>query len=210
MSDELVKRLRDRAKEERLIQANNEAVATALRGQRLLFDQGHRSPSNTYAVRLALNHEDCARHDAKLAADWDDAADRIEALTARADALEQHVADLLVDVPCACGYDNPSDPACEHCGMDPAALTEQLEAARADAKEAEAYAEELEKQHDKVWDEAVWAVAQVVDQEMARIGFVAGPDGFGRRAEMRNVIVEELKSVQSMRATLAEIEGGKE
>ena len=37
-----------------------------------------------------------------------------------------------------------SDPACEHCGMDPAALTEQLEAARADAKEAEAYAEELE------------------------------------------------------------------
>ena len=38
-----------------------------------------------------------------------------------------------------------SDPACEHCGMDPAALTEQLEAARADAKEAEAYAEELER-----------------------------------------------------------------
>jgi hypothetical protein len=37
-----------------------------------------------------------------------------------------------------------SDPVCEHCGMDPAALTEQLEAARADAKEAEAYAEELE------------------------------------------------------------------
>jgi hypothetical protein len=85
MSDELVKRLRDRAKEERLIQANNEAVATALRGQRLLFDQGHRSPSNTYAVRLALNHEDCARHDAKLAADWDDAADCIEALTAERD-----------------------------------------------------------------------------------------------------------------------------
>jgi hypothetical protein len=37
-----------------------------------------------------------------------------------------------------------SDPACEHCGMDPAALTEQLEAARADAKKAEALAEELE------------------------------------------------------------------
>jgi hypothetical protein len=29
-----------------------------------------------------------------------------------------------------------SDPACEHCGMDPAALTEQLEAARADTKKA--------------------------------------------------------------------------
>jgi hypothetical protein len=70
--------------------------------------------------------------------------------------------------------------------------------------------EALTKERDKVWDEAVWAVAQVVDQEMARIGFIAGPDGFGRRAEMRNVIVEELKSVQSMRATLAEIEGEKE
>jgi hypothetical protein len=68
---------------------------------------------------------------------------------------------------------------------------------------------ELEKERDKVWDEAVWVVAQVVDQEMARIGFISGPDGFGRRAEMRNVIVEELKSVQSMRATLAEIEGEK-
>jgi guanylate kinase len=69
--------------------------------------------------------------------------------------------------------------------------------------------EALTKERDKVWDEAVWAVAQVVDQEMARIGFIAGPDGFGRRAEMRNVIVEELKSVQSMRATLAKIEGEK-
>ena len=29
-----------------------------------------------------------------------------------------------------------SDPACEHCGMDSAALTEQLEAARADTKKA--------------------------------------------------------------------------
>jgi hypothetical protein len=75
--------------------------------------------------------------------------------------------------------------------------------------EAAAAIEALTKERDKVWDEAVWAVAQVVDQEMARIGFIDGPDGFGRRAEMRNVIVEELKSVQSMRATLAEIEGEK-
>ena len=91
MSDkELVKRLRDRAKEERLIQSNNEAVATALRGQRLLFDQGHRSPSNTYAVRLALNHEDCARQDAKLAADWDEAADCIEELTAKLAICEKY------------------------------------------------------------------------------------------------------------------------
>jgi len=91
--DDLVKRLRDRAKHERLIQANNEAVAAALMGQRLLFDQGHRSPSNTYAVRLSLDHEKCAKQDAELAADWDEAADHIEALTkqleaARLDAKE--------------------------------------------------------------------------------------------------------------------------
>jgi hypothetical protein len=48
-------------------------------------------------------------------------ADRFEALraaltaaNARADALEQHVADLLVDVPCACGYDNPTDVCMKH------------------------------------------------------------------------------------------------
>jgi hypothetical protein len=88
--DDLVKRLRDRAKQERLIQANNEAVAAALMGQRLLFDQGHRSPSNTYAVRLSLDHEKCAKQDAELAADWDEAADRIEALEAKlAKAVER-------------------------------------------------------------------------------------------------------------------------
>jgi predicted LPLAT superfamily acyltransferase len=85
--DDLVKRLRDRAKQERLIQANNEAVAAALMGQRLLFDQGHRSPSNTYAVRLSLDHEKCARQDAELAADWDEAADHIEALTEARDTM---------------------------------------------------------------------------------------------------------------------------
>ena len=85
--DDLVKRLRDRAKEERSVQANNEAVATALMGQRLLFDQGHRSPSNTYAVRLAMDHDNCARQDAKLAADWDEAADRIEVLTEARDTM---------------------------------------------------------------------------------------------------------------------------
>ena len=34
-------------------------------------------------------------------------ADRIE-------ALEQQVADLLADVPCACGYDNPTDVCMKH------------------------------------------------------------------------------------------------
>jgi hypothetical protein len=65
------------------------------------------------------------------------AADRIE-------ALEQHVADLLVDLPCGCGYDNPTDVCMKHLPL-VRKLTEQLEAARADAKEAEAYAMELER-----------------------------------------------------------------
>lgn len=33
---------------------------------------------------------------------------------ARADALEQQVADLLADVPCSCGYDNPDDVCMKH------------------------------------------------------------------------------------------------
>ena len=55
---------------------------------------------------------------------WDEAADRIEALTAKVKLMD----DLDVIN-----------------GEKIEALTEQLEAARADAKEAEAYAEELEK-----------------------------------------------------------------
>ena len=82
MTDELVKRLRERAQFDRRVQANNEAVAAALMGQRLLFDQGVRSEANTYAVRLALDYTNYAKNDAKLAADWEAAADRIEALTA--------------------------------------------------------------------------------------------------------------------------------
>jgi hypothetical protein len=33
---------------------------------------------------------------------------------ARIEALEQQVADLLADVPCACGYDNPTDVCMKH------------------------------------------------------------------------------------------------
>jgi hypothetical protein len=95
--DDLVKRLRDRAKQERLIQANNEAVAAALMGQRLLFDQGHRSPSNTYAVRLYLDHEKCARQDAELAADWDETADRIEALEAKLAKAVEALGEIATD-----------------------------------------------------------------------------------------------------------------
>lgn len=80
--EELIARLRERAAEERDVQRNNEAVAAALMGQRLLFDQGIRSKANSFAVRLGLEHESCAKNDAKLARDWDAAANRIEALVA--------------------------------------------------------------------------------------------------------------------------------
>lgn len=88
--NDLIKRLRDRAKEDRQIQSNNEAVATALQGQRLLFDQGFRSQSNTFAVRLALDYERCAKKDAELAADWEAAADRIEELVKERDEALRH------------------------------------------------------------------------------------------------------------------------
>jgi hypothetical protein len=55
-------------------------------------------------------------------------ADRIE-------ALEQQVADLLSDVPCACGYDNPTDVCMKHLPL-VRNLIEQLETARADTKKA--------------------------------------------------------------------------
>ena len=84
---ELIARLRDRAKEDRQIQSNNEGVAAALKGQRLLFDQGFRSQSNTFAVRLALDYERCAKKDAELAADWEAAADRIEEVVKERDDI---------------------------------------------------------------------------------------------------------------------------
>jgi hypothetical protein len=43
-------------------------------------------------------------------------------------------------------------------------------------------------------DDAIWAVALVVDEQMEKIGFCYGPNEFGRRAEMRNVIGEQLGS----------------
>jgi hypothetical protein len=91
---DLIARLQRRAESERAIQANNEAVATALRGQKLLFDQGFRSPSITFAMRLGLDHENCAKNDAALAADWDEAAAALTALSAEAAALRARVAEL--------------------------------------------------------------------------------------------------------------------
>jgi len=76
MTDNLVTRLRKRAEDERAIQANNEAVATALQGQIEAFKRRDGS-HNTFALRLAFEHQKCAKHDAELAEDWTEAADRI-------------------------------------------------------------------------------------------------------------------------------------
>lgn len=77
---ELVERLRKRAEDEREIQRNNEAVAAALQGQIEAFKRGD-GTHNTFAVRLGLDHQNCAKRDAGFAADWDAAADMIEEIT---------------------------------------------------------------------------------------------------------------------------------
>lgn len=97
---ELVERLRKRAESEREIQRNNEAVAAALSGQIEAFDR-HDGSHNTFAVRLALDHQSCAKNDADLARDWDEAASALTAQAAalvaaenRAEAAEAEVATL--------------------------------------------------------------------------------------------------------------------
>jgi hypothetical protein len=108
-----------------------------------------------------------------------------------------------------------SDPACEHCGMDPAALTEQLEAARADAKEAEAYAEELEKERDR-WREI--ANNEAVEGEANRNAGLALETKLAKAVEALRAVDDEysdlywgpdLSSINRARAALAEIEGEK-
>ena len=82
----LVERLQKRAEAARTIQANNEAVAEALKPQMDAFDRRDGS-HNTFAVRLYLDHRDCAKNDAALAADWDEAASTLSALEAERDNL---------------------------------------------------------------------------------------------------------------------------
>lgn len=84
--DTLMMRLRARAESEREIQRNNEAVAEALSAQLEAFkleDGTH----NNFAVRLGLEHRNCAKRDAELAADWDEAASALEAAEAKIAAL---------------------------------------------------------------------------------------------------------------------------
>ena len=55
-ADDLKAHLRKRSDDDRKIQANNETVAAALMGQRLLFEQGVRSDSNAFAMRLCMDY----------------------------------------------------------------------------------------------------------------------------------------------------------
>ena len=66
---------------------------------------------------------------------WAKEAAEKQVALGRIEALEQQVADLLSDVPCACGYDNPTDVCMKHLPL-VRNLIEQLETARADTKKA--------------------------------------------------------------------------
>ncbi|MGN7867739.1 hypothetical protein [Paracoccus sp. 22332] len=78
---ELVARLRKRSKYERDIQANNVAVAELLQPQIDAFNRRD-GTHNLFALRLALEHKNCAENDGKLAEDWDAAIATIEAQAA--------------------------------------------------------------------------------------------------------------------------------
>jgi len=136
-----------------------------------------------------------------------------------------------------------SDPACEHCGMDPAAMTEQLEqlvasneylnsrlenvlareaetyaehkeqleAARADAKEAEAYAEELAKDQVDLCRQLIAAEAKLAKAvEALRMADTALYEAEailgGEYGDFYGPLCEH---ISKLRATLAEIEGEK-
>jgi hypothetical protein len=76
----LIERLKKRAAEDAVCAANNEAVASALDGQMALFEAG-KGEHNIYAVRMAVDHRNCAKRDRQWSADLLEA---IEMLGAKA------------------------------------------------------------------------------------------------------------------------------
>jgi len=92
--DELQERLKKRADGERSIARNNAAVAEALRPQMEAFDR-HDGTHNTFAVRLGIEHKNCAENDEALAKDWDAAADALSALRTRLAEVEGALAAAL-------------------------------------------------------------------------------------------------------------------
>lgn len=87
-TQELIDRIKARAKAEREIQRNNETVASALAPQLEAFERRDGS-HNTYALRLMLDHQSCAKRDAQLAADWDDAASTLASQAAEIERLRE-------------------------------------------------------------------------------------------------------------------------
>jgi hypothetical protein len=158
----------------------DETLVKRLRASRAVWENGRSHPTDDEA----------------------EAADRIE-------ALEQHVADLLVDLPCGCGYDNPTDVCMKHLPL-VRKLTEQLEAARADAKEAEAYAEELAGDQVDLCRQLIAAEDKLAECE-ARLGkavealtfYTCAENGCGNCPEQDR---GRVSCGWTARATLAEIE----
>jgi septal ring factor EnvC (AmiA/AmiB activator) len=87
-------------------------------------------------------------------------------------------------------------------------LTEQLEAARADAKEAEAYADELAEDQVDLCRQLIAA-----EDKLAKVMEAASPllnmDVWTESAEDAETVIVSVGTVRRIRATLAELEGDK-
>jgi chromosome segregation ATPase len=104
------------------------------------------------------------------------------------------------------GWHNIDD-TCEEAADRIETLTEQLEAARADAKEAEAYAEELEKEKERERDE--WkslAEAAIKDDASKNIYYAELKAKLAKAVEALREIAGEC-GCSTARAIIAEIEG---
>lgn len=102
-AETLVERLRRRAKEDQACADNSAVIVDALAGQMKLFNAHEVREDgqvwNTYAVRMAVDHQNSVKRDTQYASDLLEAAAEIEALRAARDealaALEPFV--LLVE-----------------------------------------------------------------------------------------------------------------
>ncbi len=93
MTDTLVTTLRSYADREREHAENNRIVAELLQPQIDIFN-GREKSHNTYAVRLAVEHQSGAARDEAFADELDLAADTIESLNQRVIDLKQICIDL--------------------------------------------------------------------------------------------------------------------
>lgn len=76
---ELIERLRKRAAEDRECAANSQVVADLLKPQLELFNvRQNDKPWNTYAVRMAVDHNNSVRRDTRYAKDLEAAIALLE------------------------------------------------------------------------------------------------------------------------------------